>query len=280
MNKQYDLHAHSTASDGTLTPAGLMQRAARAGVGAMALTDHDTLAGLAEAREAANQAGIGFIPGVEVSVTWEKSTVHIVGLGVDANSQALQNGLAGLREYRIWRAQEIARRLVASGVDERIYDRAKALSNGYLISRTHFARALVGLGQAKSVRDVFKKFLVGGKPGHLAGEWTTLQNAVSWINTAGGQAVIAHPARYRLRRARLQQLIREFIAAGGSAIEVVSGSHSRDDYFTMAQHAREFGLLASAGTDYHGPENPNLELGRLPDLPPGCQPIWHDWAKP
>lgn len=278
MNKQYDLHAHSTASDGTLSPTGLMQRAARAGVGAMALTDHDTLEGLPEAYQAANQAGMEFIPGVEISVTWGKRTVHIVGLGIDADSGDLQHGLAGLREYRVWRAQEIGRRLVEFGVDEDIYARAHAFSNGRLIGRTHFARALVELGRAASVRDVFKKFLINGKPGHITGEWATLQEAVGWIKTAGGQAVIAHPARYRLKRAQLHQLIREFIDAGGSAIEVVSGSHSRDDYFTMAHHAREFNLLASAGSDYHGPENPHIELGQLPDLPPGCKPIWHNWT--
>lgn len=275
---QYDLHAHSTASDGTLSPTELMQRAANAGVDAMALTDHDTLEGLTEAQDAAGQVDLAFIPGVEISVTWESRTVHIVGLGIDRNTQMLQDGLAELREFRVWRAQEIARRLVDAGVDNSIYECACALSNGRLISRTHFARALVALGRAKSVRDVFKKFLVQGKPGHVGGKWTRLQDAVAWINAAGGQAVIAHPARYRLKRAKLRQLMRDFVEVGGSAIEVVSGSHSRDDYFTMAQHARDFGLLASVGSDYHGPENPNIELGQLPDLPLGCKPIWHNWS--
>ncbi len=278
MNKQYDLHAHSTASDGVLSPAELMRRAAQAGVGAMALTDHDTLTGLAEAYDVAHQIGIEFVPGVEISVTWEKRTVHIVGLGIDPESQMLQKGLAQLREFRVWRAEEIARRLVKAGVEDNILKRAYALSNGRLISRTHFARALVELGRAESVSQVFKKFLVSGKPGHVSGQWAALEDAVHWIIEAGGQAVIAHPARYQLKRAQLHALIRAFIAAGGCAIEVVSGSHSRDDYFTMARHARDFGLLASIGSDYHGPENAHIKLGRLPDLPPGCQPIWHDWA--
>jgi predicted metal-dependent phosphoesterase TrpH len=276
MSCRYDLHAHSTASDGTLPPAELMARASQAGVAVMALTDHDTLAGIDEAAEAATAHGIRFVAGVEISVTWNKGTVHIVGLGIDPANEALRAGLAELVAYRDWRAEEIGRRLAKAGIPG-AFEGAKALSNGRLISRTHFARFLVQTGHAESVGQVFKRFLVNGKPGHVAGEWASLADALGWIRGAGGQAVIAHPARYNLTRSKLRRLIGEFRELGGSALEVVSGSHSKDEYFTMARHAADFGLAASAGSDYHGPENPWIELGRLPELPAGCCPIWRDW---
>jgi predicted metal-dependent phosphoesterase TrpH len=277
MPSHFDLHAHSTASDGTLSPTQLMQRAHAAGVEVMALTDHDTLEGLAEAAGAAREIGLGFVPGVEISVTWQGATVHIVGLGVDANSEGLRRGLAGLREFRDWRATEIGRRLAREGIAG-AFEGAHERSNGRLISRTHFARFLVDSGHAADVRAVFRRFLVSGKPGYVAGQWADLEDAVRWIRMAGGQAVIAHPARYRFTRSKLRRLVGDFVEVGGAALEVVSGSHSRDDFYTMAQLTREFGLLASAGSDYHGPEHPWIELGRLPGLPDGCKAIWQEWA--
>ena len=276
MLKNHDLHAHSTASDGSLSPTRLMQRAHAAGVEVMALTDHDTLEGLPEAREAAAGLGLGFVPGVEISVTWERITVHIVGLGVDPESEVLDRGLARLREFRDWRAEEIGRRLARHGIAG-AFEGALAYSNGRLISRTHFARFLVEKCHARDLRAVFRRFLVNGKPGYVAGQWAELEDAVRWIHEAGGQAVIAHPARYKVNRSKLRRLIGEFVELGGEAIEVVSGSHSREDYFTIAAHAHDFGLLASAGSDYHGPEHPWIELGRLPALPRGCKPIWQEW---
>ena len=277
MNVSPDLHAHSTASDGVLSPAQLMQRAHEKGVGVMALTDHDTLEGLGEARGEAERLGLKFVPGVEVSVTWSGRTVHIVGLGVDSGSVELQRGLARQREFRDWRAAEMGRRLERAGIAG-IYNRACELSSGRLISRTHFARALVEQGRAESVAEVFRKFLVRGKPGHVAGEWAGLEEAVAWIRRAGGQAVIAHPARYGLTRTRLRRLISDFVDVGGVGMEVVSGSHSRGDMFAMATHVRDFSLLASAGSDFHDPQNPWIELGNLPPLPEGLCPIWHDWV--
>lgn len=277
MTCRYDLHAHSTSSDGTLSPTALMQRAHAAGVEVMALTDHDTVAGIAEARRQAEALQMGFVAGVEISVTWQGGTVHIVGLRVQEDNAVLNKGLDALVEYRDWRAEEIGRRLEKAGYPG-LYALAKAHSNGRLISRTHFAHALVERGHADTVRAVFKKFLVKNKPGYINGEWASLQDAVAWIREAGGQAVIAHPARYPLTRGKLRRLIKAFADAGGAGIEVVSGSHNRDEYFTMAQHAKDFGMLASAGSDFHGPENPWIELGRLPDLPSGCRPIWHDWS--
>lgn len=281
MHKSPDLHTHSTASDGTLTPTALVERAAGVGVRLLALTDHDTTAGLAEAAAAARSLGLTLVPGVEISVTWGGRTVHVVGLGVDAGCPDLQDGLARLREFRDWRAEEIGRRLAKNGVAG-AFEGARGLSGGTLIGRTHFARFLVSQGLASSERDVFKRFLVNGKPGHVAGDWASLESALGWILAAGGQAAIAHPARYKLTRTRLLRLIGEFRELGGVGLEVVSGSHNRDDAFNLARYAREQRLLASAGSDFHGPQlalsvHPWIDLGRLPALPDGCTPIWRDW---
>jgi predicted metal-dependent phosphoesterase TrpH len=273
MHQVPDLHTHSTVSDGTLTPTALLERAAVAGVRTLALTDHDTVAGIDEAAVAAARVGVQLIPGVEVSVTWGGRTVHVVGLDLDPTCPTLLAGLAGLQEYRIWRAEEIGRRLAAAGYGGAL-DGARQHAAGALIGRTHFARFLVERGAAADIRDVFKRYLVSGKPGHVAGEWTTLDQAVGWIRAAGGSAVIAHPARYDFTRTKMLRLIGEFRECGGCGLEVVSGSHSRDDYFVFARHASEQALYASAGSDYHGPEKPWIELGRLPTLPDGCTPIW------
>jgi predicted metal-dependent phosphoesterase TrpH len=279
MNAQPDLHTHSTASDGTLAPRALVRRAATAGVRVLALTDHDTTAGLAEAMEAARWVGVDLVPGVEISVTWGGRTIHVLGLRFDPEDDVLQAGLERLRAYRRWRAEEIGRRLGKAGIDG-AHEGAVELSGGQLIGRTHFARFLVGRGLARDVRGVFKHFLVKGKPGHVAGDWATLEQAVGWIRAAGGQAVLAHPARYRFTRSKRLRLIGELkeLGGSGSGIEGVSGSHSRDDALVFARHARESGLLASAGSDYHGPENPWVDLGRLPALPEGCVPIWASWT--
>ncbi len=276
MNLCHDLHTHSTASDGTLTPSVLVGRAVAAGVDVLALTDHDTTDGLAEAATAAEDTGLCLISGVEISVTWSGQVVHVVGLGFDPRNNALQAGLAGLRRFRSWRAEEIGRRLEKSGISG-AYDQARRHSNGHLISRTHFARFLVEHGYSADMRKVFKQYLTRGKPGHVAGEWADLDKAVEWISGAGGEAVIAHPARYGMTRTRLRHLIGEFREAGGVALEVVSGSHSKDEVFTMAKHARDFSLRASVGSDYHGPETPWTDLGRLQSLPDNVVPIWHDW---
>lgn len=283
MHKSPDLHSHSTASDGTLSPTDLVAAAQAAGVEVLALTDHDTTEGLDEARRAAECRGMQLIPGVEISVTWGGRTVHVVGLRIDPAHPGLRLGLAGLVEFRHWRAQEIGRRLAQAGI-EGAYQGAKALSNGRLVGRTHFARFLVQRRLAADERAVFKQFLVNGKPGHVPGDWASLESAVSWIIGAGGQAVIAHPARYKLTRTRLLQLTGEFRELGGVGLEVVSGSHSRDDIFAFAQYARRQRLLASAGSDFHGPQlavsaHPWVRLGRLPALPEGCAPIWSDWPE-
>ncbi|MBB1076545.1 PHP domain-containing protein [Rhodoferax sp. 4810] len=271
-----DLHTHSTASDGTLTPTQLVTRAAVAGVRVLALTDHDTVAGIDEAQLTATTVGVKLIAGVEISVTWLGRTIHIVGLGIDSNNSTLEHGLITQRQFRTWRAEEMAQRLAKVGYPDALAG-AQAYANGVVIGRTHFARFLVARGAAPDVRSIFKRFLVAGKPGYVPSEWTDLMTAVNWIKTAGGQAVIAHPARYQLTASKRRQLFNEFSRAGGRAIEVISGSHSRDDVFNYANYAAEHQFLASAGSDYHGPEQPWIELGQLPALPACCTPIWHDW---
>lgn len=283
MRKSPDLHTHSTGSDGTLTPTALIDLASSCGVEVLALTDHDTTDGVEEALAAAGRRGMRLIPGVELSVTWGGHTIHVVGLRIDPSNADLQLGLAGLLEFRHWRAEEIGRRLAKAGI-EGAYAGAKALSSGRLVGRTHFARFLVQRRLAVDERAVFKHFLVNGKPGHVPGAWATLESAIGWIRAAGGQAVIAHPARYKLTRTRLLGLLGEFRELGGAGLEVVSGSHSRDDIFAFAHVAREQRLLASAGTDFHGPQlavsgHPWVSLGRLPALPEGCSPLWSDWPE-
>ncbi len=277
MNLSYDLHSHSTASDGTLSPRDLVDYALSAGVDVLALTDHDTTEGLREAAVAAEGSRLCLVSGVEISVTWGGQVVHIVGLGFDPQDPTLQVGLAELRTFRGWRAEEIGRRLAKHGIAD-AYEGAKRYSNGHLISRTHFARFLVDNGFSPDMRKVFKQYLTQGKPGHVAGEWAELDRAVNWIQGAGGEAVIAHPARYNMTRTKLRRLIGEFTEAGGVALEVVSSSHSKDEMFTMAKHSRDFSLRASAGSDYHGPETPWANLGKLAPLPDNAVPIWRGWS--
>lgn len=273
----YDLHTHTFYSDGALSPAELVARAAANGVQVLALTDHDVTDGLPEARAASEAAGITLVPGVEISVTWGGQTVHVVGLNIDTADTALQAGLARMREFREWRADEMGRRLAKAGIPGATEGARQRAQKG-LVSRTHFAQFLVAAGHAADVRSVFKKFLVSGKPGYVPGQWASLDEAIGWIVAAGGQAVLAHPARYKITATRLKKLLEEFRAAGGAAIEVVSGSHSRDDMFRFAQLARAHDLLASSGSDFHSPQNYHMDLGPMPPLPEGCTPIWQAWT--
>lgn len=277
MKLRYDLHSHSTASDGTLSPRDLVMRARAQGVDVLALTDHDTTDGLAEAAQAAAESGLQLVSGVEISVTWNQHLVHLVGLRVNPAHGPLQTGLADLRARRDGRAEEIGRRLTRSGIPG-AFEGARVYAGGGVVSRTHFARFLIEQGRSRDMREAFDRYLAPGKPGYVSTVWAPLEEAVAWIRGAEGVAVIAHPARYKLTGTRLRQLIGEFKECGGEGIEVVSGSHSRNDCQTMADYAARFDLLASCGSDYHGPETPWMELGRLPDLPPGCTPVWERWA--
>jgi predicted metal-dependent phosphoesterase TrpH len=276
MSYNYDLHTHTLFSDGTLTPSELVHRARDNGVDVLAVTDHDATDGLIEADRAASEVGLKLIPGVEVSVSWEAQTLHILGLGIDPSNSLLQQGLTGLREFRQWRAQEIDRRLQSRGISGSLAG-ATALVRGHIISRTHFARYLVEQGHARNPQQAFKIFLGHGAPGHIQGQWATLSQAMEWIGGAGGQAVIAHPGRYKLGAAKLHRLFGEFKESGGTGIEVISGSQGHDARFRFAKLAKQYDFLCSAGSDYHGPGKPWVELGRLPALPDTCVPIWRNW---
>jgi predicted metal-dependent phosphoesterase TrpH len=277
MSSIYDLHTHSTASDGTLSPAELVRHAGDLGVQVLSITDHDTTDGVHEAEQEAAAVGIALIPGVEISTSWGNSGVHILGLGIDPECHQLQQGLAGLRETREQRAQEMGRRLEKNGISG-AYAGARTFADGSLVGRVHFARYLVETGHAESVRQVFQHYLKMGKPGYVSTQWATIENAVSWIHAAGGQALIAHPARYRFTRSKMIRLLGEFVEIGGDGMEVIAGSYSKDDIANMARYTREFDLLASVGSDYHGPENQWIEVGRLPPLPTGVRAIWQGWS--
>lgn len=272
-----DLHSHSTASDGLLSPAELVNRAVQRGVDVLALTDHDDTGGLEEAHAAAQGTRLTLVSGAELSTSWETHTIHVVGLHVDPANETLQEGLRAIREGRDSRARRIAAALAEAGIPDAYAGARKYVTSERLISRSHFARYLVERGHAKDTRDVFRKYLTAGKPGYVSHVWATLPEAVAWIHTAGGQAVIAHPGRYAVTATGMRRLLQEFRDAGGDAIEVVSSSHTAAQYEEYAGYARAFGLASSAGSDYHGPGESTLDLGSLPSLPAGSVPVWSDW---
>jgi predicted metal-dependent phosphoesterase TrpH len=274
-----DLHCHSTVSDGLLTPTQLVERAATRGVSMLALTDHDDLGGLGEARRVANKKNIIFINGVEISVTWRNRTLHIVGLDVDPKYLPLVQGLEAIRSGRVRRASNMAAQLDKFGVQGSLEGAYNYAGEGGLIGRTHFARFLAEQGYAKDVKSVFKKYLVKGKPGYVSHQWAPLSDAVDWICGSGGKAVIAHPARYKLGKDLLDDLLFEFRALGGSAIEVITASHTPEQSLLFAHHANRMGLLASRGSDFHGPGESYFDLGRMLEFPVECMPVWHDWDK-
>ncbi|WP_338618647.1 3',5'-nucleoside bisphosphate phosphatase [Pigmentiphaga sp. CHJ604] len=272
-----DLHCHSQVSDGMLPPAGLAARARRNGVDVLALTDHDEVGGLHEAAAASRELGMRFVPGVEISVTWAGETVHIVGLGVDPDDAVLVEGLRDTRSGRERRAREMAAQLAAVGIPGAFEGALVHVGNPQLISRTHFARFLVERGVCKDVGEVFQNYLVEGKPGYVPMRWATLLDAVGWIRGAGGVAAIAHPGRYPYTPLQFHALYDEFLQLGGVGIEVVTGSHTPDQYREYAEVAVRYGFLASRGSDFHGPEESRVDLGCLPPLPAHLTPIWHDW---
>jgi 3',5'-nucleoside bisphosphate phosphatase len=274
---RYDLHSHSTHSDGLLPPGDVARRAAARGVDVWALTDHDETSGLPEARAAAEDAGMRFVHGAELSVSWNDVTLHVIGLGIDAGCGALQEGLAAIRSGRDLRARRIAESLAAAGIDGAYEGAASYVINERLIGRTHFARFLVETGRVRDTKSAFKHYLTAGKPGHVSHAWATLSQALGWIDAAGGQSVLAHPGRYLIDTRQMRSLLGEFRDAGGDGIEVLSPSHSHAQTAEYARYARTFGLLASSGSDYHGPGESAIDLGDMPDLPAGVTPVWKDW---
>ncbi len=276
-----DLHSHSTASDGTLSAAALAARAKANGVELWALTDHDELSGLPAARAAAAAAGLPFVDGIEVSVTFADITVHIVGLGIDPANEELAAGIATVRAGRELRARQMGDGLARVGI-KGAYEGAIALApNPDLVSRTHFGRFLIASGVAPDMHAVFRRYLTEGKPGYVEHRWAKLGEAVRWIRAAGGVAVIAHPGRYKFTPTEEYALFSEFLAHGGEAVEVVTGSHHAGDVVKYTEMALEFGMLASRGSDFHDPEESRLDLGLLPGqlaLSPRLTPVWTRWA--
>ena len=270
-----DLHCHSTASDGTLPPAKVVTRAAANGVDMLALTDHDTTAGLDEAYLSAQENNIRLIAGIELSVTWQGKLLHIVGLDIDPEYRPLRQGIRMLKEMREERAQEMGKRLARAGYSN-AYENARRLAGSGNITRTHFARHLIEVGAAKDFTDVFKRFLVRGKPGYYRVDWAPMEDAINWITDSGGVAVVAHPMRYKLTASWLNRVIAGFREAGGKGIEVVCGHNSADDNARSAMFARKHGLLASQGSDFHEPGK-WVELGKLAKLPDGIEPVWQQW---
>jgi hypothetical protein len=270
-----DLHCHSTVSDGLLSPADVMRRAKSNGVELMALTDHDELGGLAEARATADEIGLCFVDGVEISISWgDDQTVHIVALGIDPTNAELIEGLHQVRSGRDARAGRMAAELDKVGIHGAYEGALRHAGNPALVSRSHFARYIVEQGHAKDVKSVFDHWLAKGKPGYVGHAWATLEDALRWIDGAGGIAVIAHPGRYRLSKAELRALFVAFKDQGGRGIEVLSGSNKDDEVREFARIAREFGFLASRGSDFHGPGESWIDLGKLPDLPEDLTPVW------
>lgn len=270
-----DLHSHSTASDGTLAPAEVVSRATTHGVDILALTDHDTTAGLADAYLSATKNGIKLIPGIELSSTWQGKLLHIIGLDIDPEYQPLKKGIAELKTMREIRAIEMGKRLTKAGYPD-VYENAQRLAGDGNVTRTHFARHLIATGVAKDFSDVFKRFLVRGKPGYYHVDWSSMEDAVSWITGAGGIAVVAHPLRYKLTASWLNRILAAFKDAGGKGLEVVCGRNSPDDNIRSALFARKHGLLASQGSDFHEPGK-WVELGKLATLPDDLEPVWNKW---
>ena len=271
-----DLHSHSTISDGVLTPAELVSHASEKDVQVLALTDHDDIAGLKEAKLMASKLNIIFINGVEISVTWRKRTLHIVGLNFDESNINLINGLKQIRLGREKRAEGMAHSLGMASIFNALEGAKKFTKHG-TIGRIHFAQFLVSQGYAKDIKQAFKKFLTPGKPGYVDHEWALLEDAVSWITDAGGDAVIAHPGRYDMGKKLYPSLLADFKSFGGTGIEVVSGSQDPSQSSYFAKLAKEYDLFASCGSDFHGPGISHRAVGFARELPEQCKPIWSKW---
>ena len=272
-----DLHCHSNVSDGTLLPAAVAARAKANGVDVWALTDHDEIGGIAAARAAAKELALRYVAGVEISITWASETVHIVGLQIDETNPQLVQGLAKTRNGREQRGREIAEQLALAGIPGAFEGALRHVGNPDLMSRTHFARYLVEIGICANSKEVFRHYLVEGTPGYVPHRWASLSEAVGWIIGAGGVPVIAHPGRYKFSLLEFGELFDAFKQLGGNAIEVVTGSHTPDQYDQYAKVARHYGFMGSRGSDFHSPGESRIDLGALPPLPVGVKPVWHNW---
>lgn len=271
-----DLHTHSTCSDGQLSPNALAALAIERDLHLFALTDHDTVDGIAAAQQACLGSKTRCIPGIELSVRWKKCDLHILGLNIDAQYPVLLSLIQRQKDCRIARAQEIAKQLLRIGV-ENAYERACQLAQDGVVTRPHFARLLIEDGLADSMQQAFSRYLVRGRIAYVPTVWATLEEVVTVIKDAGGKAAIAHPLKYKLTTTKLKELIREFKQFGGDALEVISGFIPYQAMIPLMHLCQQFDLQASSGSDYHGEEGNAISLGRQMRLPEGCVPVWHDW---
>jgi predicted metal-dependent phosphoesterase TrpH len=269
----YDLHCHSTASDGALSPGELVQRAYHQGVTALALTDHDTTQGLAEAQQTAQLLGLRLIPGIELSTNWQNKCLHIIGLGIDPTYPPLADATQNLQNVRLLRAEKMAEKLAQKGIGGALEAVKKAAGEG-MITRTHFADFLVSQFHVDSQQKAFDRYLAKGKLAYVATPWAELEQAVGWITQSGGVAVLAHPLRYGLTASWMRRLLEGFKQMGGQGIEVVTGRYNADEIKLVADYAKRFELAGSVGSDFHSPENQWVELGRLAAMPQEVLPIW------
>ncbi|WP_100639551.1 PHP domain-containing protein [Marinobacter salexigens] len=273
-----DLHCHSTASDGALSPTELLARAAENKVTHLALTDHDTISGLPEAHAAAIANGVVLIPGIELSCLWRSRTIHIVGLDFDIENGGFLKALEQQNRNRWDRAAMIADRQSKLAIPD-LLERATVEAGGDVPGRPHFARIMVESGVVKNAAQAFKRHLGAGKPGDVKAYWPELPEVVQWINSAGGIAVLAHPRKYQLTATKLRELTADFRRAGGQAIEVVTSGQSSGDLGFLAELCVREKLLASQGSDFHFPGAPWCELGRIMKMPDGLEPVWHHFKQ-
>ncbi|HLV76512.1 MAG TPA: PHP domain-containing protein [Marinobacter sp.] len=274
-----DLHCHTTASDGALAPGDLVLRAVSQGVSHLAITDHDTIQGLAQARGVAGEHGLVLVNGIELSCVWRSQTIHIVGLDFDHTDPALLAALEEQHDNRWRRARLIADKLSKLRVDG-LLEKATAQAGDDVPGRPHFARVLIDEGVVTRMDQAFKRYLGAGKPGDVKACWPELAEVVSWIERAGGISVLAHPRKYRMTATKLRELVSDFRRAGGRGIEVSVSGQSSGDLGFVAELARREGLLASQGSDFHFPGAPWCELGRIPKMPDGLEPVWHYFRQP
>jgi hypothetical protein len=273
MTENYDLHCHSTVSDGALSPTELVHRAHEQGVTSLALTDHDTVAGLSEAQAAADATGITLIPGIELSTSWQNKCFHIVGLGIDPAYPPLRDATHNLQIMRTERAEKIAAKLEKKRIPGALEAVKKAAGDG-MITRSHFADFLLSQFHVSTQQEAFDRYLGSGKAAFVSTAWTDLELAVNWITQSGGVAVLAHPLRYNLTASWMKRLLAEFKEVGGQGIEVVTGRYNSDEIKLVACYATHFDLAGSVGSDFHSPANQWVELGRLAPLPENIKPVW------
>jgi len=273
MTDNYDLHCHSTASDGSLTPTEVIERAQLQGVTTLALTDHDTINGQEEAAKAAVSSNISFIPGIEISATWENKCFHILGLNIDPNNEVLISGIKDLQTLRTERAKKIAYKLEKKRIPN-AYEAVMDMAKGGMVTRAHFANFLLANNYVATQQQAFDRYLGKGKAAFVSTVWADLSEAVDWISQAGGIPVVAHPLRYKLTASWMRRFLCAFKEAGGLGIEVVTGRSSAEEIRRSLFFANQYQLAASAGSDFHTPTNQWVELGRLVPLPDNIQPVW------